>query len=119
MKKKIGIYKVTCMKNGKIRIGHTKGDFAKRFSVYKAQLRHGYYLGEDMQNDWNNYGEENFNFEIIENCKMDELKERENYYIVKYDSIENGYNTDLNDLSKPKKSDEVRKLKHLKREEVN
>ena len=39
------------------------------------------------------YGEENFNFIIIEECKPEELDEKEKYYIKKYNSlIPNGYN---------------------------
>lgn len=103
MVKKCGIYKITCKENGKVRIGHTKGDFKKRFSNYRALLRHNNCDIKEMQEDWGAYGEESFVFEPIENCLVDELLEAENYWIIKYDAIENGYNDNLNDLSKKKK----------------
>lgn len=103
LKSKCGIYKITNMVNGKIRIGHTKGDFQKRFSVYKALLRHNNCDIKEMQEDWNLYGEESFSFEPIENFKIDELLEVENYYMLTYNTIETGYNDNLNDLNTKKK----------------
>ena len=38
------------------------------------------------------YGEEAFNFSIIEECSADQLDYREQYWIDFYDSIKNGYN---------------------------
>ena len=39
------------------------------------------------------YGIENFNFEILEECKANELNEREIYWISYYDAYKNGYNS--------------------------
>lgn len=38
------------------------------------------------------YGIENFTFEVIEECPVDELNGKEVYWIKYYDSFENGYN---------------------------
>lgn len=38
------------------------------------------------------YGRENFSFEVIEETTLDELEEREEYYINKYNTVEQGYN---------------------------
>ena len=39
------------------------------------------------------YGKSNFSFEILEECAIDELDQREEYYIRKYNSVNpNGYN---------------------------
>ena len=38
------------------------------------------------------YGKENFSFEILEECSINELNKKEIYYIALYDSIKNGYN---------------------------
>lgn len=100
--KKIGIYKITCINNNKVRIGHAS-DIYKRWSSYKAALRKNKCKIHDMQQDWNIYGEKNFKFEIIEECVKHMLKERENFYILKHNSIKNGYNQELNDLNIPKK----------------
>ena len=39
------------------------------------------------------YGKENFSFEILEECEIDDLNQREEYYIQQYNSVKpNGYN---------------------------
>ena len=39
------------------------------------------------------YGKENFSFEILEECEIDDLNQREEYYIQQYNSVvPNGYN---------------------------
>lgn len=38
------------------------------------------------------YGLDNFTFEILEECDIDLLDEREIYYITLYDTYFNGYN---------------------------
>lgn len=38
------------------------------------------------------YGIENFDFEIIEECPIEELDEKEIYYIKLFDSYNTGYN---------------------------
>lgn len=38
------------------------------------------------------YGLDNFDFEIIEECPIEKLNERETYWIHYYDTIKNGYN---------------------------
>lgn len=48
--KKVGIYKITCTKNGKVRVGHAS-DIYKRWSNYKASLRHNRYEIINMQED--------------------------------------------------------------------
>jgi hypothetical protein len=39
------------------------------------------------------YGKENFSFEVIEECALTELNDKEKYYINKYNTMTpNGYN---------------------------
>lgn len=38
------------------------------------------------------YGKENFSVEILEYCLIEELDERERFYINYYNSYNNGYN---------------------------
>ena len=38
------------------------------------------------------YGKENFLFEIIEECNLEDLNEKEKYYIEFYNTLEKGYN---------------------------
>jgi hypothetical protein len=38
-------------------------------------------------------GKDNFDFEIIEECSLEELDEKERAYIAQYNSAIDGYNT--------------------------
>ena len=87
----VGIYKITNKVNGKCYIGQSQ-DIATRFREHKYLLRRNKYGNRKIQNAWNKYGEGNFTFEVIEECTVDELDEKEMKYIKEYDSHYNGYN---------------------------
>lgn len=89
----IGIYKITNQVNNKCYIGQSiciekrwkehiyeaeKGD--KNYKLYLAIRK---------------YGIDNFTFEVIEECSEKDLNEKEIFYIKKYDSYLNGYNSTL------------------------
>ena len=90
----IGIYKITNPK-GKIYIGQSI-NIERRFKEYKklycSQSRKLYY-------SLKKYGVENHLFEIIEECDIILLNEREEYYILLFKSHINGLNIKL--ASKP------------------
>lgn len=71
-----GIYKITCFSNKKIYIGSSV-NIGKRFRVHKSLLRSNKHRNPHLQNAWNEYGEENFKFEIIEIVKTNLLWKRE------------------------------------------
>lgn len=84
----IGIYKITNKLNGKSYIGQSI-DIKRRWAQHKANIgsfKNPLYL------DFEKYGLENFDFEVIENCEKDELDSKEIFYISKFDSFNNGYN---------------------------
>jgi len=87
----IGIYKITNPK-GKIYIGCTV-DYIRRKKEYskiynsKGQTK--------LYNSFIKYGIENHTFDIIEECSEDILSEREIYWILKLNSIQNGLNIRL------------------------
>jgi group I intron endonuclease len=81
----IGIYKITNNITGQSYIGQSK-NIANRF---KAHIQHNDTL---LSKDIKKYGKENFTFEVLEECTVDKLDEREDYYILKYDTIHTGYN---------------------------
>ena len=81
----IGIYKITNKKTGQSYIGQSNN--CERRILEHQQKR---ILTID---DWiNALGKEAFQYEIIEECPQELLDEREQYYIQKFNSIENGYN---------------------------
>lgn len=82
----IGIYKIENKINKKIYIGQSS-DIKERLNSHKM-------CREDskIDNAIKKYGKENFTFEIIELCDYKELNRRENFYIKKFNSVEEGYN---------------------------
>ena len=87
----IGIYQIKNLLNGKVYIGQSV-DIEKRWSTHKAELKNNYHYNIHLQNAWNKYGEDNFEFSIIEECDMDELNAREIFWISKLNSCNSGYN---------------------------
>jgi len=100
------IYKITNLINNKVYIGQTIRNFEIRVKEYKTKKMHNIYL----ENSFNKYGFENFKFEIIENCSsMNELNDREIYWINHYDSTnrDKGYNINEGGRNSPH-SDETK-----------
>ena len=81
------IYKATCSKTGKSYIGQTIRELEQRKREhFKAQ--DDYYFHTELRK----YGDENFSWEIIEQCPNEKLNEREIYWIDYYDTYFHGYN---------------------------
>lgn len=88
------IYSITNKINGKRYIGQTTR-LKKRWNRHRTELRHNYHPNSYLQRAWNKYGEKNFLFEVIDDCKSEKhLLEREFYWIKFYESNNenNGYN---------------------------
>lgn len=75
-----GIYKIKNLQNNKIYIG-SSNNIKRRWQKHKALLRHGKHYNSHLQASWNKYGESLFEFSIIEFCTLDNLLNREQYYI--------------------------------------
>lgn len=88
-----GIYKIQNKINGKIYIGQSV-NIEQRWKAHKVAGKntnheHNYY---PLYKAMYKYGLDNFDFSIIEECSKDKLNEREKYWILYYDSLNNGYN---------------------------
>lgn len=59
---------------------------------HKWGLRTGNHNNRHLLRAWRKYGDENFEFSILEKCDESKLNEREIYWIEYYDSYYNGYN---------------------------
>lgn len=88
----IGIYKYTNKLNGKIYIGRSVNITKRKWEHLNNPSPYSYF-----DQVLKKLGEEAFDFEIIEECTIDNIKEREKYWINFYkccvsDNRENGYN---------------------------
>lgn len=92
MNSKMKIYKITNKINGKIYIGQTIRDLDERQKRHINDAKKGddlYFHRAILK-----YGEENFIIEEIDSAETQtELNKKEIYYIGKYNSYENGYNS--------------------------
>lgn len=89
---RIGIYGIRNLINGKIYVGKTGMNFGDRWDSHRALLRGGKHFNQYLQRAWDKYGEENFDFIIIEECGVEELDENERYYIRLYKEKGLSYN---------------------------
>lgn len=83
-----GIYKIVNRINNKCYIGSSK-HIHNRWYQHKHHLLNNKHHSLHLQSAWNLYHETNFYLEIIEECKLEELSSRENYY---FDLLKPEYN---------------------------
>ena len=88
-----GIYIITNKINNKVYIGQSV-DIRTRWWNHRCELNRNNHYNRHLQGAWNKYGEDNFDFSILEECTQDDLNNREVYWIDKYNSTnpKNGYN---------------------------
>ena len=90
----IGIYKITNIINNKCYIGQSI-DINRRWydHKYKALYKNDISYNSALHSAMRKYGIENFVLEIVEECKENQLDEREKYWIKESNSLTpNGYN---------------------------
>ena len=93
--KKCGIY---CIKNiitNKLYIGSSI-NIENRISLHKNMLKNNKHHSTKLQHSYNKHGENNFLFEIIEECDENLLLEKEQNYIDILNSFNDGYNCSKN-----------------------
>lgn len=99
-----GIYKITNKNNNKVYIGQSQ-DIALRWRQHKQnyQMMPGWY--EEARAESTSI--DDFTFEVIQECKKEELDELETYWISYYNSIKQGYNRELPTFSTQRKNSKV------------
>jgi group I intron endonuclease len=103
--KPAGIFQVRNLANGKVLLGSSL-NLEGPLNSHKFMLKIGRHRNEELQKEWNEYGPENFVFEILEVVKLsndpgfdlkDELTLLEQIWIEKLHPFgERGYNQDSN-----------------------
>lgn len=82
------IYIITNKVNSKVYVGQTRKSLSERmrhhFSKYETCTK--------LKKAIEQYGKENFIYNVLELVPYSELNDRETYYIKQYNSVENGYN---------------------------
>lgn len=88
------IYKITNRVNGKMYIGQTRFTIEHRFKQHlKNAIRDK--RNQPLYRAFNKYGIKNFDIESIEEVNIEELNEREMYWIAYYNSFKEGYNATI------------------------
>lgn len=104
----VGIYKITNMRNGKIYIGQSV-DINHRKSCHEYDLKHNRHKNLHLQRAYN-LEPDAFKFEIICECREEDLDELEIFYIQKYNCLDDrcGYNFDKGGKGAGRMSDETK-----------
>lgn len=88
----IGVYLILNSINMKVYVGSATRSFKLRWNDHRRALRGGYHTNCHLQAAWNKYGEDVFDFSIIEVCLVDDCVSREQHYIDAMDAFKSGYN---------------------------
>lgn len=88
-----GIYKITNSGNGKVYIGQSKNLSNRKYTHFRA-LEKGIHHNKHLQRSFDRFGADAFTFTVIERCAVEELDERERFWIQAYDAMNpaKGYN---------------------------
>lgn len=91
--KTTGIYAIQNKITGMAYVGQTANNFGDRRDSNFAKLRHNKHDNVGLQEDWNKYGEQNYEFkilEILEDCVN--IDEKEKFWIAKYRENNKAFN---------------------------
>ena len=86
-----GIYKITNLINQKSYIGQSK-NIEERWKNHKSDSKSPEKSHYPLYRAFNKQGIENFKWEILEECPIEKLDEKEIYQIALYNTYEKGYN---------------------------
>lgn len=106
---KSGIYCIENLINNKKYVGQSV-DIYNRWCHHKSELNNNVHFNDYLQKSWNKYGSENFRFYILEYCDIEQLDDREIYYISLYNTLNRtkGYNLTSGGTNGKVYSDETR-----------
>ena len=88
LQSKCGVYEFFNLENGKRYVGSSK-DIYSRLSEHLHNLRYGKSHNKHFQAAWDKYGEDNFIYNVLEYCSLEDQYNREQFYL---DFIQPEYN---------------------------
>lgn len=86
------IYVITNNINHKQYVGKTNYSIESRFEEHKKDSRRQRCEKRPLYAAMNKYGTQNFSVELLEECSVDIVADREIYWIDKLNTLHNGYN---------------------------
>ena len=107
----IGIYRIRNLKNDKCYYGSSK-NIDKRWKRHINELKKGIHHSVPLQRAWIKYSENNFIFEIVEECNEKELLLREQHYLDMKPEYNVGINSSGGDnlTNNPNKVEIIKKM---------
>ena len=112
MEKISGVYKITNTVTNDFYIGSSK-DVKKRWSRHKWPSIWKRYPNNPMYLDFQKYGTDKFDFEILAEVEIDKLKEKEQQFIDKLKPIYNNNNAKGFDIERCKEYQKSEKYKEI------
>lgn len=89
------VYKITNDINGKIYVGQTSRSLERRWNEHCRDMYRRNMEKRPLYAAMNKYGVKHFHMELIEECSLEDVCEREKYWIEYYHSFKNGYNATM------------------------
>lgn len=101
-----GIYSIRNITTNKCYIGQSQNIYM-RLGMHLTRLVNNKHRNRLLQEEWNIYNSNSFEFELLEECSKEELETREIYYInqfADYNIRRDGYRLRMSDYSRHKMS---------------
>ncbi len=86
-----GIYKITQVSTGKMYVGSSV-DIEKRIKAHFSMLRKGSHFNPNIQQAFNSSQESDFVWDVLENCNIGDMIQRENFWISHFNATDKGFN---------------------------
>lgn len=90
-----GIYRIVNKSTGKCYVGRSHNIFTRCYGHFGLLLSKKHH-SKKLQEDFDQFGMTDFVLEPLEKCTIGTIKEREEFWIKKFDAVESGYNTSYN-----------------------
>ena len=106
------IYSILNKANGKIYVGQTRRPASIRKTEHFSELRTHKHDNPYLQRSWDKYGEDSFEFGVLEYCDDSKLGDNEDWWINYFDSMnrDKGYNLQSGGIIGYTRSEEFGKM---------